>query len=168
MKKLGKLTLKEMKENYISIGSVEQSVLCGGSDLVSMAISQLGVEEYDGAANNPAIIGYYESTSFPSQYHSDSNSEWCAAFVNWCVQESGGTGPSGAAAVENWVNWGNAVDSANVCAGNIAIRHTGSHMAIVETVNGDGTVTIIEGNSLYDNVKRTTVNINDWDFQSID
>lgn len=59
----------------------------GNSDkLISIARSQLGVIETS-TNQGPGIEKYWSATNYPSGY--SNRAPWCAAFVSWCVQQSG-------------------------------------------------------------------------------
>ena len=75
-----------------------------------IAISEMGVREFYGAADNPRIIQYLKSTEHLSnQYKSNDETPWCAAFVNWCIEQSGIEGMNSAWA-RHWLNWGEKID----------------------------------------------------------
>jgi len=73
-----------------------------------VAFAEYGVREIPGAQHNPRIIEYLNSTDLAQKYPSlPDETDWCAAFVNWCVEKVGL--PSKNSAVVNpWRSWGKA------------------------------------------------------------
>lgn len=167
MKKLGKLTLKEMGNSFNVINRSQARDLIGGgywewtpeggwtyvldevtvtggtAGLVANAQNELGVSEYPGEGDNPRIGDYFESVG--GAYGSDTSDEtpWCSAFVNFIVETSGFVGTDSAAAV-SWLDWGTPVYG-DPQPGDIAVRSDGHHVGIVTSVEG-GTVYMISGN----------------------
>ena len=71
-----------------------------------IAFNELGMREYPGAPNNPRLLEYLNSTSLKElPYDLPDETDWCAAFVNWCVEESGQEG-NNSALVYHWTKWG--------------------------------------------------------------
>jgi hypothetical protein len=54
-----------------------------------IALREIGVKEYAGAADNPRIVEYLSSTTniSPTERSND-ETYWCSAFVNWCVEKA--------------------------------------------------------------------------------
>lgn len=74
---------------------------------MQIAIMEVGVREWAGAADNPRILEYLRSCGISGSLLHDETA-WCAAFVNWCVMQSGYQ-PRGSAKVSDWWNWGRPV-----------------------------------------------------------
>ncbi|GAB4416063.1 MAG: hypothetical protein Kow002_01630 [Anaerolineales bacterium] len=71
-----------------------------------IAFNELGVREFPGAPNNPRVMEYLYSTTLRDlPYTFPDETDWCAAFVNWCVEQSGQQGNK-SALVDHWQNWG--------------------------------------------------------------
>lgn len=74
---------------------------------MQIAIMEVGVQEWAGAADNPRILEYLRSCGISGSLLHDETA-WCAAFVNWCVKNSGYQ-PRGSAKVSDWWSWGRPV-----------------------------------------------------------
>lgn len=59
------------------------------------AKKEIGVREIPGKENNPRIVEYHQETSLKAD---DDETSWCAAFVNWCLKQSGYQGTNKASA----------------------------------------------------------------------
>jgi uncharacterized protein (TIGR02594 family) len=86
-----------------------------------IAIKEIGIKEKSGSAANPRILEYFKSTTLKT---TSDETPWCAAFVNWCLTQTGITGTRSAAAA-SWINWGT---SKGAQAGAITVIHN-SRMA---------------------------------------
>jgi hypothetical protein len=111
-------------------------------DVLTIARSQLGVTE---AARNsgPQIDLYLADVQLGPGY------PWCAAFVSWCFDQAGGADPRTAGCWHMWRSY-IARRAEAPAPGLVFILDHGhglGHCGIVETVNGDGTLTTIEGNT---------------------
>ncbi len=163
MKKLGKLSLGEIKQSMPIIDQNEQENLMAGSgNPYSLAYYyySIGTAEVVGSESNPDILDFFTATSYvPTD---DSKDGWCSAFANYCVYNSGGSGTNSALA-SSWLTWGSSTNSPQV--GDIAVANDGSHVGIVQGVNADGTVTVIDGN--YSNkVSRHDVSSSSYSFRT--
>ncbi|HEX8827240.1 MAG TPA: CHAP domain-containing protein, partial [Xanthobacteraceae bacterium] len=75
---------------------------------------------------------------------------WCGEFVADVMNEAGGSIPRNPQIASNWRNWGSPTNRPQ--PGDIAVRRgvqtgaLGSHVAVVESVNGDGSINTIGGN----------------------
>jgi len=99
-----------------------------------------GVAETKGKTdNNPRIIEYLKNAGLSGDYLKDETA-WCAAFVNWCLDQSGinGAGAKGA----EWKIWGQELTGPTF--GAIAIFNT-NHIGFVVGMNGDKLI-IFHGN----------------------
>jgi len=75
------------------------------------AFKELGIREFPGAPNNPRILEYLNSTTLNKlPYDLPDETDWCAAFINWCVEESGQEGNK-SALVYPWTKWGKPLSS---------------------------------------------------------
>lgn len=70
-----------------------------------IALAEEGVKEFTGNGDNPRIVEYLRSTTLPAPYRSNDETDWCSAFVNWCMERAGYEGTDSAAA-RSWQNWG--------------------------------------------------------------
>ena len=75
---------------------------------LTTAYAEFGVREIPGTQHNPKILEYLNSTDLAQKYpYLPDETDWCAAFVNWCVEKVGL--PSMNSAVVNpWRSWGKA------------------------------------------------------------
>jgi uncharacterized protein (TIGR02594 family) len=73
-----------------------------------IAFAEFGTREIPGAQHNPRIREYLNSTDLAQKYpYLPDETDWCAAFVNWCIEKVGL--PSMNSAVVNpWTKWGKA------------------------------------------------------------
>lgn len=63
-------------------------------------------KEVAGPKSNPKILEVYKSVDgLNNNELDDSEIAWCSAWVNWCIQQSGGKGTRSAAA-RSWLQWG--------------------------------------------------------------
>lgn len=69
---------------------------------ILLAEKELGNKEIAGSKHNPRIIEYHKATTLKATADEVS---WCAAFVNWCLRESGELG-TGRADARSFLNWG--------------------------------------------------------------
>lgn len=74
---------------------------------MAIATRELGVKEYAGAADNPRIVEYLQSTTLGSPGNVPDSTHWCSAFVNWCMERAGYAGTDSAWA-RSWATWGRA------------------------------------------------------------
>lgn len=51
------------------------------------ALSQYGIMEVKGKADNPEILKYFTELGFDGSWVKDETS-WCSAFVNWCAKQT--------------------------------------------------------------------------------
>ncbi|HAV78856.1 MAG TPA: hypothetical protein DCX53_16010 [Anaerolineae bacterium] len=73
-----------------------------------IAFAEFGNREVPGAQHNPRILEYLNSTDLAQKYpYLPDETEWCAAFVNWCI-ENVGLPSMNSALVNTWTKWGNA------------------------------------------------------------
>lgn len=67
-----------------------------------IAQKEIGVAEIAGDKHNPRILQYHQATHLKATADEIS---WCAAFVNWCLKESGNLGTMRADA-RSFLEWG--------------------------------------------------------------
>lgn len=148
-----------LKDEYLSMWSQVIYGTSGNSDIVNVALSQLG---------NVGGQPYW------SWYGFNSRVEWCATFVSWCANECGyiekGIIPKFAACESEGVAWfkacglwqdgGYTPKAGDIIFFDWADKHDGSadHVGIVEKVE-NGRVYTIEGNS-HDECKQRDYDIN--------
>ncbi len=159
MKKLEKLTLRELEKTMSVIDLIQVSKLRGGDcgsgwayynpgeaycyggpgGAAARALLEVGNCEASGGINTDRIMQYFTSCngSFSNQ------DPWCSAFVNSMLQASGMQGTSSAWA-QDWENWGNL--SSNPQVGDIALTGDDGHVGIVTAVV-NGVVYVTSGNS---------------------
>jgi uncharacterized protein (TIGR02594 family) len=70
-----------------------------------IAFGELGVREAAGSARNPRLIEYLMSTTLPSANLLQDETDWCAAFVAWCMDQAKIENVH-AALVSPWMRWG--------------------------------------------------------------
>ncbi|HXF86558.1 MAG TPA: TIGR02594 family protein [Anaerolineales bacterium] len=73
-----------------------------------IAFAEFGTREIPGAQHNPRILEYLNSTDLAQKYPSlPDETDWCAAFVNWCIEKAG-LPSMNSALVNPWRKWGKA------------------------------------------------------------
>lgn len=82
-----------------------------------IALSQYGITEVSGKADNPEILKYFDEIGFDGSRLKDETA-WCSAFVNWCCKKTGKpfTGKLNA---RSWLNIG--VETLNPGLGDIVV-----------------------------------------------
>lgn len=109
-----------------------------------IAIREIGVHEYTGAADNPRVVEYLQSTTLGEPYRSNDETYWCSAFVNWCVEKAGYAGTDSAWA-RTWANWNKTIDTPRRGCIAVFTRGSGGHVGfyVGET---DTEVEVLGGN----------------------
>ena len=74
-----------------------------------VAFGQLGIREIPGNKSNPQILEYLASTNLFKFPYLPDETNWCAAFVNWCLERAGAESAN-SALVFPWTRWGRALD----------------------------------------------------------
>lgn len=124
--------------------SKKEKAKLGSPKWLELALKELGTREYPGPANNPTVQQYYVDAV--SKEYADEIS-WCAAFVGAMLARSGYR-PSGSLLARSYLKWGTKLERPR--EGCIVIFKRGEpwqgHVAFLETVNRDRTVTVIGGN----------------------
>jgi cell wall-associated NlpC family hydrolase len=118
-----------------------------GLGALSAAQSQLGVAEQPPGSNDGPQIAQYRSAVAGSY----AGAPWCAYFVSWAAAQAGapiGDGGRGEGSVAGITAWAQRTGrlTSQPQAGDL-ILFGSHHVGIVESVNADGTLTTIEGNS---------------------
>ncbi|HEY5731220.1 MAG TPA: TIGR02594 family protein [Anaerolineales bacterium] len=73
-----------------------------------VAFAEFGTREVPGAKHNPKILEYLNSTDLAQKYPNlPDETDWCAAFVNWCIEKVG-LPSMNSALVHPWTKWGKA------------------------------------------------------------
>jgi uncharacterized protein (TIGR02594 family) len=95
-------------ERLAALGSVAIQQSQETFPWLPVAFSEFGTREIPGPQHNPKIVAYLNSTDLAGKYPSlPDETDWCAAFVNWCIEKVGL--PSMNSAVVNpWRSWGKA------------------------------------------------------------
>jgi|WetSurSiteA1Bulk_404760.scaffolds.fasta_scaffold37300_2 uncharacterized protein (TIGR02594 family) len=96
---------------------------------LEIAAGEIGQVEIAGEADNPRILEYFKTTSYQAQHDEVA---WCAAFVNWCLVQSGLKGTNSASAF-SFMNWGIEVKPCLGC------------VAVIDYGNGKGHVGFLVG-----------------------
>ena len=121
-----------------------------GTSIVSAAEGQLGqAEQPPGSNDGPAIATYRSAVA-----GAEAGAPWCAYFVSWAAQQAGeplgdnGQGIGSVAGITDWAKQNNRLLPANWTpkSGDLILFGT-RHVGIVESVNPDGSIVSIEGNS---------------------
>ena len=126
-----------------------------GGRALQAAISQLGVTEQPPGSNDGPAIATYRSAVTGSY----AGAPWCAYFVSWCAAQAGaplGENGEGLGSVEGITAWAQRTGrfTATPAPGEL-ILFGGRHVGIVKSVDPDGTINTVEGNSS-DGVNRRT------------
>jgi uncharacterized protein (TIGR02594 family) len=67
------------------------------------------VMEKPGAGDNPRIVKYLKTTNIGRELAKNDETAWCAAFINFCIEEAGLTGTKNASA-RSWLNFGKPIE----------------------------------------------------------
>ena len=138
-----------------STGAVAPTGETAGLRALDAARSQLGVTEQPPGSNDGPDIARYRG-AVTGAY---AGAPWCAYFVSWCAAQAGapiGDGGTGLGSVEAVAAWAQRTGrfTTQPAPGEL-ILFGGRHIGIVESVNADGTLNTIEGNTS-DGVHRRT------------
>jgi len=109
-----------------------------------VALQELGVKEYAGAADNPRVVEYLSSTNLGPVERSNDETFWCSAFVNWCVEKAGYEGTDSAWA-RSWLNWGKELEKPRRGCIAVFTRNGGGHVAFYIGKSGSG-IKVLGGN----------------------
>lgn len=115
---------------------------------MQIAIMEVGVREWAGAADNPRILEYLQSCGIGGSLLHDETA-WCAAFVNWCVKQSGYQ-PRGSAKVSDWWGWGRPVQPTYgaicILQSLVVDQASSGHIGFLHAIDGNN-VWLLSGNS---------------------
>lgn len=78
---------------------------------LKLAYEQMGTREAAGAANSPAVLGYFTDAAHP-EIRQDSV-PWCAAFVGAMLKRAG-LKPSGSLMARSYLEWGEPLDAPRI------------------------------------------------------
>ncbi len=111
--------------------------------LLEAAGRYLGIEEWPGARQNPAVLEFFQKSGNP-QVHDDETS-WCAAFVGAVLAELG-LPNTGRLNARSYLEWGVPVGMAEAKPGDVVILWRGSpqgwqgHVAFLLGFEGDAVI----------------------------
>ena len=88
--KLGDIAIQQQNEEF---------------SYIPLAFAEFGIREIPGNQHNPTILEYIRSTDLAKYPSLPDETDWCAAFVNWCVEKVG-LPSTNSAVVSPWRNWG--------------------------------------------------------------
>tara|TARA_R110000868_G_scaffold75179_3_gene217154 strand:- start:181 stop:618 length:438 start_codon:yes stop_codon:yes gene_type:complete len=74
-------------------------------DAYHIAMGELGQQEIKGEVHNPRIIEYHKMTTLAAK---NDETNWCSAFVCWCLEQAG-IRSTRMANARSYLNWGNEV-----------------------------------------------------------
>jgi uncharacterized protein (TIGR02594 family) len=95
-------------ERLAKLGDVVIQQTKEGFPWLPNAYAEFGTREIPGAKHNPRIVEYLFSTDLAQKYKSlPDETDWCAAFVNWCIKKAG-IPVNNSAVVNPWRSWGKA------------------------------------------------------------
>jgi uncharacterized protein (TIGR02594 family) len=109
-----------------------------------IAKKEIGIHEFKNG-DNPRILEYHQATELKATADEIS---WCAAFVNWCLKESGEQGTNKADA-RSFLGWG--IPVVNPKEGDIVVFWRGQkqgwqgHVAFFVSQDDDG-ICVLGGN----------------------
>jgi uncharacterized protein (TIGR02594 family) len=109
-----------------------------------IALREIGVKEYAGAADNPRIVEYLSSTNLGPSDQSNDETPWCSAFVNWCVEKAGYEGTDSAWA-KSWLTWGKKLAKPRRGCITVFTRSGGGHVGFFIDKTSSG-IKVLGGN----------------------
>lgn len=122
-----------------------------GQKMVALAQAEVGQAEQPPGSNDSPRIAQYRTATAGSGI-----GPWCAYFLSWAAKQAGvplgesGQGFGSVSAIAGWAQrtgrWTPAGNGARPNPGDL-ILWGGEHMGMVESVDPDGTIRTIEGNS---------------------
>jgi CHAP domain len=120
-----------------------------GARVLAWAESQIGqAEQPPGSNDGPAIATYRSAVA-----GSAPGEPWCAYFASWAASQAGtplGDSGQGIGWVDGIRDWaqrnGKLLPAGSTPQPGDLILYGGRHVGIVESVNGDGSLTTVEGN----------------------
>lgn len=128
-----------------------------GAQMVARAQAEVGVAEQPPGSNDAPRIAEYRTATAGSAV-----GPWCAYFVSWLANQSGaplgeaGQGFGGVSAVAGWAQrTGRNLPAGTRPQPGDLIYWGGRHIGLVESVDADGSIHTIEGNSSNAVTRRT-------------
>ena len=131
---------------------------------MTIALAEVGQEEVAGAASNPRIVEYHQSTKLKA---TDDDVPWCAAFVNWVLMNAGLPFTKSAAAL-SFLDWGIKVKTPKY--GDLVVFDYGHGRGHVGFYVGerDGKISVLGGNQDDSvNVKQFTLSSYDIEYRRL-
>ena len=131
---------------------------------MTIALAEVGQEEVAGAASNPRIVEYHQSTTLKA---TDDDVPWCAAFVNWVLLKAGLPFTKSAAAL-SFLDWGIKVKTPKY--GDLVVFDYGHGRGHVGFYVGerDGKISVLGGNQDNSvNVKQFTLSSYDIEYRRL-
>ena len=93
---------------------------------MEFANAEYGVKEQSGRrSNNPRIVEYFSTMGKKKWRFTEDESEWCSAFVNWCMEQASVPG-SDKPTARSWLRWGNPLPDDAPMYGAVTVLWRGS------------------------------------------
>jgi uncharacterized protein (TIGR02594 family) len=99
-----------MSVHLASLGSLDQPQDVEEFPWLAVAMKELGTSEVPGKGSNPKILDYLASTDLFKYPYLPDETDWCAAFLNWCIKKTG-TESANSALAFPWSKWGKSVQT---------------------------------------------------------
>jgi len=97
------------KEFLMSLGDNGRQLPNEEFPWMPIAFAEIGMREVPGKPNNPRVLEYLNSTTLKDMYtYLPDETDWCAAFVNWCVEKAK-IPSTDSPMVQSWARWGQAL-----------------------------------------------------------
>jgi len=90
--------------------------------MIKRALTQYGIKEFPGEANNPEIKKYFDAIG--ETWAGDDETAWCSAYMNWAAKVSGYE-YTGKLNARSWLNLGEPIERFQQ-VGDVAIFWRGS------------------------------------------
>jgi len=102
------------REGWVSKKHLKILPYLPGSDedfaWMSVAEKEIGIIEIPGRLSHPRVLEYLSATDVRSIARTSDETDWCSAFVNWCLSKAGYEG-TGSALARSWLDWGQKIDT---------------------------------------------------------
>jgi len=100
-----------------------------------IAEGELGVREFRGRRHNVRILNYLKTAlNLGNWGRSRDETAWCAAFVNWCLEQAGEQGTNHALA-RSFIDWGYEIEPPRLGA-IVVIRYGGNRDSTTGSMGG--------------------------------
>lgn len=76
------------RRNTSSAGSDEPRIVPNDATWLQTAFREYGTERFIDYRNNARVISYLKSTDLSPALANSDETDWCSAFVNWCVKKA--------------------------------------------------------------------------------